>query len=229
MSIAAFTLGSSAMRRSPPSCRVGAVERRRDAPTDPKANAHEAWLRPPFLPVGRGGPDTSWGPTAVSTALRSRWTLSRGRRPLTTSTHCAATVPPRRPRIYADALPTYLTRFVGRQQDWRSVRLEELPVGTICGMGGLGKTRLAIEPAKQIRATGRPRRPPGFLGTAGRSRRPGTWPRRWPERSADRTVRTAGRAGRGERPTRPGRAAVADTASTWPPLAPELMANLLED
>ena len=58
--------------------------------------------------------------------------------------------------LHADPLPTYLTRFVGRQRElaelsaWSGSRLV-----TICGMGGLGKTRLAIEHAKRLRTAGR--------------------------------------------------------------------------
>ena len=48
---------------------------------------------------------------------------------------------------FGDPLPTYLTRFVGRARELsrldalvRSARLV-----TICGMGGAGKSRLAVE------------------------------------------------------------------------------------
>jgi non-specific serine/threonine protein kinase len=56
--------------------------------------------------------------------------------------------------LFADALPTYLTRFVGRDQEIATV-LSMLHPGrlvTVCGVGGAGKTRLAIEVAKCNRA-----------------------------------------------------------------------------
>jgi DNA-binding CsgD family transcriptional regulator len=56
--------------------------------------------------------------------------------------------------LFADTLPTYLTRFVGR--DWEiATVLSMLHPGqlvTVCGVGGAGKTRLAIEVAKRCRA-----------------------------------------------------------------------------
>jgi predicted ATPase/DNA-binding CsgD family transcriptional regulator len=56
--------------------------------------------------------------------------------------------------LFADTLPTYLTRFVGRDREIATV-LSMLHPGrlvTICGVGGAGKTRLAIEVAKRCRA-----------------------------------------------------------------------------
>ncbi len=56
--------------------------------------------------------------------------------------------------LFADTLPTYLTRFVGRDREIAAV-LSMLHPGrlvTICGVGGAGKTRLAIEVAKRSRA-----------------------------------------------------------------------------
>ena len=56
--------------------------------------------------------------------------------------------------LFADTLPTYLTRFVGRDREIATV-LSMLHAGglvTICGVGGSGKTRLAIEAAKRSRA-----------------------------------------------------------------------------
>lgn len=56
--------------------------------------------------------------------------------------------------LFGDILPTYLTRFVGRDREIATV-LSLLLSGrlvTICGVGGAGKTRLAIEVAKRSRA-----------------------------------------------------------------------------
>jgi non-specific serine/threonine protein kinase len=56
--------------------------------------------------------------------------------------------------LFADTLPTYLTRFVGRDREIATV-LSMLHPGrlvTVCGVGGAGKTRLAIEVAKRSRA-----------------------------------------------------------------------------
>ncbi|HET9648082.1 MAG TPA: LuxR C-terminal-related transcriptional regulator [Microlunatus sp.] len=57
--------------------------------------------------------------------------------------------------LFADALPTYLTRFVGRRREMGELaaRLEGARLVTVCGVGGAGKTRLAIEVAKRWRAT----------------------------------------------------------------------------
>jgi hypothetical protein len=54
--------------------------------------------------------------------------------------------------LFGDSLPTYLTRFVGRSRELS--RLDAL-VGstrlvTICGMGGAGKSRLAVEFARGL-------------------------------------------------------------------------------
>jgi len=56
--------------------------------------------------------------------------------------------------LFADTLPTYLTRFIGREREIAAV-LSMLHPGrlvTVCGVGGAGKTRLAIEAAKRSRA-----------------------------------------------------------------------------
>jgi ATP/maltotriose-dependent transcriptional regulator MalT len=54
--------------------------------------------------------------------------------------------------LFADRLPTYLTRFVGRKRELADLTaLSPARLLTICGVGGLGKTRLAIELAKQLR------------------------------------------------------------------------------
>ena len=72
--------------------------------------------------------------------------------------------------LFADTLPTYLTRFVGRDREIAAV-LSMLHPGrlvTVCGVGGAGKTRLAIEVAKRSRARSRVDRGPwrGVLGAA---------------------------------------------------------------
>jgi predicted ATPase len=56
--------------------------------------------------------------------------------------------------LFADALPTYLTRFVRRDREIAAVLSMLLPgrLVTVCGVGGAGKTRLAIEVAKRSRA-----------------------------------------------------------------------------
>jgi predicted ATPase len=55
--------------------------------------------------------------------------------------------------LFGDPLPSYLTRFVGRKHELgelcRLLRTHRLV--TLCGVGGSGKTRLAIEAARQRR------------------------------------------------------------------------------
>jgi non-specific serine/threonine protein kinase len=55
--------------------------------------------------------------------------------------------------LFGDTLPTYLTRFVGRDGEISTVLSMLRPgrLATICGVGGSGKTRLAIEVAKRSR------------------------------------------------------------------------------
>lgn len=62
--------------------------------------------------------------------------------------------------LFADTLPTYLTRFVGRDWEIATVlsMLHPEQLVTVCGVGGAGKTRLAIEVAKRCRA-----RPASFV------------------------------------------------------------------
>ncbi len=55
--------------------------------------------------------------------------------------------------LFGDVLPTYLTRFVGRKAECTEVTamLDEPGPVTVCGLGGAGKTRLAIEVARKFR------------------------------------------------------------------------------
>lgn len=55
--------------------------------------------------------------------------------------------------LFGDALPTYLTRFVGRAAECRALAavLDRTTLVTVCGVGGAGKTRLALEVAKRVR------------------------------------------------------------------------------
>ena len=56
--------------------------------------------------------------------------------------------------LFGDALPTYLTRFIGRQRECAELSqlLRTAGVVTICGVGGAGKTRLAVEVARRMEA-----------------------------------------------------------------------------
>jgi predicted ATPase len=58
----------------------------------------------------------------------------------------------------ADRLPSYLTRFVGREQEIAELEamLEPRGLVTICGVGGLGKTRLAFEVARRLSEAEKP-------------------------------------------------------------------------
>jgi MoxR-like ATPase len=51
-----------------------------------------------------------------------------------------------------DRLPSYVTRFIGREQEIAELeaRLARASLVNICGVGGLGKTRLAIEVARRF-------------------------------------------------------------------------------
>jgi len=59
--------------------------------------------------------------------------------------------------LFEDRLPTYLTRFVGRTAEIDEVEtlLRDGRLVTVCGVGGAGKTRLAIEVAKRWRSAAR--------------------------------------------------------------------------
>lgn len=56
--------------------------------------------------------------------------------------------------LFGDRLPTYLTRFIGRASEISDLvaQLQTTPLLTVSGIGGVGKTRLAIEVAKQWRS-----------------------------------------------------------------------------
>ncbi|HET9778534.1 MAG TPA: LuxR C-terminal-related transcriptional regulator [Propionibacteriaceae bacterium] len=56
--------------------------------------------------------------------------------------------------LVADRLPSYVTRFVGREAEIAELETMVEPGGlvNICGVGGLGKTRLAIELARRLSA-----------------------------------------------------------------------------
>ena len=57
--------------------------------------------------------------------------------------------------LFRDHLPTYLTRFVGRKREIAELEsMLQLPgLVTVCGVGGMGKTRLAIEVARRRSAS----------------------------------------------------------------------------
>ena len=61
-------------------------------------------------------------------------------------------------------LPPSLTRFVGRREDLAYVQraLADARLVTLTGTGGVGKTRLALEGARQIAESDRPRYPAGI-------------------------------------------------------------------
>ena len=56
--------------------------------------------------------------------------------------------------LFGDALPTYFTRFIGRERECAELAdlLRSPGVVTVCGVGGAGKTRLAVHVARQLRA-----------------------------------------------------------------------------
>ena len=55
--------------------------------------------------------------------------------------------------LFGDTLPTYLIRFIGRNLEIRAVQklMRNCRLVTVCGVGGAGKTRLAIEVARRHR------------------------------------------------------------------------------
>ena len=56
--------------------------------------------------------------------------------------------------LFGDALPTYFTRFIGRERECAELAdlLRSPGVVTVCGVGGAGKTRLAVQVVRQLRA-----------------------------------------------------------------------------
>jgi hypothetical protein len=56
--------------------------------------------------------------------------------------------------LFGDPLPTYFTRFIGRERECAELAdlLRSPGVVTVCGVGGSGKTRLAVQVARQLRA-----------------------------------------------------------------------------
>ena len=57
--------------------------------------------------------------------------------------------------LFRDRLPAYLTRFVGRKREIAELEgmLQSPGLVTVCGVGGLGMTRLAIEVARRRSAS----------------------------------------------------------------------------
>jgi predicted ATPase/DNA-binding winged helix-turn-helix (wHTH) protein len=62
-------------------------------------------------------------------------------------------VPSPKPPVSSNSLPRPLSRLIGRQEDVAAVsdRLQQYPLVTIVGPGGIGKTRVAIATAERIR------------------------------------------------------------------------------
>jgi predicted ATPase len=56
--------------------------------------------------------------------------------------------------LFGDPLPTYFTRFIGRERECAELAdlLRSPGVVTVCGVGGAGKTRLAVQVVRQLRA-----------------------------------------------------------------------------
>ena len=75
-----------------------------------------------------------------------------------TQLRTAAAATPRAPRVLAGAdaahhnLPIPVTSFIGREQELQDVvrRLNDTPLLTLTGIGGCGKTRLALEVARTV-------------------------------------------------------------------------------
>jgi predicted ATPase len=60
--------------------------------------------------------------------------------------------------LITDRLPSYVTRFIGREREIAELEAMLGPSGlvNICGVGGLGKTRLAIEVARRLSGVEKP-------------------------------------------------------------------------